>query len=98
MSPSLGLCRVLIFPWCFQAEDPDTELTLYNDTVLRVIAGFVKCVVAALFPAASMLVLQTIRNLGVKLVLIVVLLCLFTGALALCTRARAIEVFMATVA
>ena len=70
----------------------------YDDTQLTTISNAVGVVFASLVPTVSVLVLYFIKNMLVRIGLLVVFTAIFSAALALFTSARKIEIFSAIAA
>ena len=79
-------------------EDPDSGIVEYPDTRLTTISNAVGVIFASLVPTISVLVLYFIKNMLVRIGLLVVFTAIFSAALALFTSARKIEIFSAIAA
>lgn len=79
-------------------EDPDSGIVDYEDTRLAVISNAVAVIFASLVPTVSVLVLYFIKNMLVRIGLLVLFTAVFAAALALFTNARKIEIFSAIAA
>ena len=80
------------------AGDPDSGIVEYEDTRLAAISNAVGVIFASLVPTVSVLVLYFIKNMLVRIGLLVVFTAVFAAALALFTNARKIEIFSAIAA
>jgi hypothetical protein len=81
-----------------QTPDFETGLVPYDDKKIHIFITLLRSGLAMMFPAATMIVLYTVSRMLFRLLLVFVFSTLFTAVIALCTRARAIETFMATAA
>lgn len=78
------------------AEDPESGIVEYSDTH---ITGFVKVlgtVVASVLPISSIVALYFVRNILVRLGLIIIFTALFSLAMAIFSGARQVEIFAAS--
>lgn len=80
------------------AVDPDSGIVEYEDTRITTISNTVGVIFASLVPTISVLVLYFIKNMLVRIGLLVVFTAVFSAALALFTSARKIEIFSAIAA
>ena len=80
------------------AGDPDSGIVEYEDTRLTTISNAVGVIFASLVPTVSVLVLYFIKDMLVRIGLLVVFTAVFSAALALFTSARKIEIFSAIAA
>ena len=78
--------------------DPDSGIVEYEDTRLTAISNAVGVMFASLVPTISVLVLYFIKNMLVRIGLLVVFTAVFAAALAVFTKARKIEIFSAIAA
>jgi hypothetical protein len=81
-----------------QTPDFETGLVPYDDKKIHIFITLLRSSLAMMFPAATMIVLYTVSRMLFRLLLVFVFSTLFTAVIAFCTRARAIETFMATAA
>jgi len=79
-------------------EDPESEITQYEESNLTTTVSIISIVVASLFPLASIIVLFFVDSPSTRLGIIVGFAALFSLSLALLTNARKIEIFAATAA
>lgn len=78
--------------------DPDSGIVEYEDTRLTAISNAVGVIFASVVPTTSVLVLYFIKNMLVRIGLLVVFTAVFAVALTVFTKARNIEIFSAIAA
>lgn len=81
-----------------QTPDPETELVPYSEKRIHIFITIFRSCLATIFPAITMIMLYAVSRMVLRLLLVLVFSALFTVVIAFCTRARAIETFMATAA
>jgi len=81
-----------------QTPDPETELVPYSEKRIHIFITIFRSCLATIFPAITMIMLYAVSRMVLRLLLVLVFSALFTAVIAFCTRARAIETFMATAA
>jgi len=95
---SLLPCLHKCFCWRVKTPDPETELVPYSEKRIHIFITIFRSCLATIFPAITMIMLYAVSRMVLRLLLVLVFSALFTAVIAFCTRARAIETFMATAA
>lgn len=81
-----------------QTPDTETELVPYSEKKIHIFVTIFRSCLAMIFPATTMIMLYAVSRMVLRLLLVLIFSALFTAVIACCTRARAIETFMATAA